>query len=62
MKKNAANFSVEEVIEKAKLIYADFMEQNETPEVEVQSTKVIGFNFNKKETKKSPYGNLFNKD
>lgn len=62
LKKNAANFSVEEVIEKAKLIYADFMEQNETPEVEVQSTKVIGFNFNKKETKKSPYGNLFNKD
>jgi len=62
LKKNAANFSVDEVIEKAKIIYADFMEQNETPEVEEKSTKVIGFNFNKKETKKSPYGNLFNKD
>ena len=59
LKKNAANFSVEEVIEKAKLIYADFMEQNEIPEV--QPAKVIGLNFNKKETKKSPYGNLFNK-
>lgn len=62
LKKNAASFSVEEVVEKAKIIYADFMEQNETPEVEAPSTKVIGFNFNKKETKKSPYGNLFNKD
>ena len=62
LKKNSANFSVEEVIEKAKIIYADFMEQNEIPEVEEKSTKVMGFNFNKKEVKKSPYGNLFNKD
>ena len=62
LKKNAANFSVEEVIEKAKIIYADFMEQNEVPEVEEKPAKVIGFNFNKRETKKSPYGNLFNKD
>ena len=62
LKKNAVNFSVEEVIEKAKIIYADFMEQNEVPEVEEKPAKVIGFNFNKKETKKSPYGNLFNKD
>ena len=62
LKKNAANFSVDEVIEKVKLIYADFMEQNEAPEVETQPAKVMGFNFNKKETKKSPYGNLFNKD
>ena len=61
LKQNAANFSVEEVSEKAKLIYADFMEKNEDLE-EVKATKVIGFNFNKKETKKSPYGNLFNKD
>lgn len=61
LKKNAVNFSLEEVDQKAKIIYADFMEQNEIPE-EVQPTKVVGFNFNKKETKKSPYGNLFNKD
>lgn len=62
LKKNKANFSVDEIVEKAKIIYADFMEQNEVPEVETQPTKVMGFNFNKKEAKKSPYGNLFNKD
>ena len=62
LKKNAANFSVDEVIAQVKIIYADFMEQNEAPEDEAKVTKVIGFNFNKKETKKSPYGNLFNKD
>ena len=62
LKKNAAKFSVDEIVAQAKIIYADFMEQNETPYVEVQQTKVMGFNFNKKETKKSPYGNLFNKD
>ena len=62
LKQNAVNFSVEELVEKVKIVYADFMEQNEVPEVETQHTKVIGFNFNKKETKKSPYGNLFNKD
>lgn len=61
LKQNAASFSVDEVREKAKLIYADFMEQNESFEEE-KPVKVIGFNFNKKETKKSPYGNLFNKD
>ena len=62
LKQNADNFSVDEIVEKAKLIYADFMEQNETPEVETQPVKVMSFNFNKKEVKKSPYGNLFNKD
>jgi hypothetical protein len=61
LKQNAASFSIDEVREKAKLIYADFMEQNESFEEE-KPVKVIGFNFNKKETKKSPYGNLFNKD
>jgi hypothetical protein len=60
LKQNAVNFTVEEVCEKAKLIYADFMEQNEDHE-EVKSVKVMGYNFNKKEAKKSPYGNLFNK-
>ena len=62
LKKNKANFSVDEIVEKAKIIYADFMEQNEVPEETAQPAKVIGFNFGKKETKKSPYGNLFNKD
>ena len=58
LKQNAANFTVDEVREKAKLIYADFMEQNEPSEVEIKSVKV---NFNQKEVKKSPYGNLFSK-
>ena len=58
LKQNAANFTVDEIREKAKLIYADFMEQNEPSEVEIKSVKV---NFNQKEVKKSPYGNLFSK-
>ena len=61
LKQNAANFTVDELREKVKLVYADFMEQNETAE-ETKPVKAIGFNFNKKEVKKSPYGNLFNKD
>ena len=61
LKQNAANFTVDEVREKAKLIYADFMEQNEDVE-EAKPDKVMSFNFSKKETKKKPYGNLFNKD
>ena len=62
LKANAENFSVDEVIAKAKIIYADFMEQNEAQEVENTTTPVLQFNFSKKENKKSPYGNLFNKD
>ena len=62
LKRNAVNFSLDEIVAQAKMIYADFMEQNETPENDNKSVKVIGFNFNKKEAKKSPYGNLFNKD
>ena len=62
LKANADNFSVDEVRSKAKMIYADFMEQNESEEAEVETKPVMQFNFNKKETKKSPYGNLFNKD
>ena len=62
LQQNADNFTVDEVREKVKLIYADFMESNETPEDEVAPVKVVNFNFNKKETKKSPYGNLFNND
>ena len=62
LKANADNMSVAEVRAQAKMIYADFMEQNESEEVEVETKPVMQFNFNKKETKKSPYGNLFNKD
>ena len=62
LKANADNFSLDEVDTRAKIIYADFMEQNEAEEVEVETKPVMQFNFNKKETKKSPYGNLFNKD
>ena len=62
LKANANSLSVDEVKTKAKMIYADFMEQNEIEEVEVETNHVMQFNFNKKETKKSPYGNLFNKD
>lgn len=61
LKQNASNFTVDEISEKAKLIYADFMQKNEDLEEE-KPAKVIGLNFNKKETKKSPYGNLFNKN
>jgi hypothetical protein len=61
LKNNSAHFSVDEVIAKAKIIYADFMEQNEVVE-DAPTNSVIGFNFNKKEPKKSPYGNLFNKE
>jgi hypothetical protein len=61
LKQNAANFTIDEISEKAKLIYADFMQKNEDLEEE-KPAKVIGLNFNKKETKKSPYGNLFNKN
>ena len=62
LKANSVNFSVDEVIAKVKMIYADFMEQNEGEEAEVETKPVMQFNFNKKEPKKSPYGNLFNKD
>ena len=62
LKQNAANFTVDEVREKAKLIYADFMEQHDVTEVEDAPVKVMSFNFNKKETKATPYGNLFKKN
>ena len=62
LKANAENLSVDEVVAQAKMIYADFMEQNEAPEAEANKATALQFNFNKKENKKSPYGNLFNKD
>ena len=62
LKASAENLSVDEVVAQAKMIYADFMEQNEAPEAEANKATALQFNFNKKENKKSPYGNLFNKD
>lgn len=61
----AENFSVEEVAAKAKAIFADHVISTGTFSAKTEETKkpkTIGLNFNKKETKKSPYGNLFNKD
>ena len=61
----AERFSVEEVASKAKAIFADHVISTGTFSAKVEEAKkpkTIGLNFNKKETKKSPYGNLFNKD
>lgn len=61
---NAVNFSVEEVDTKAKAIFADFVIKTGefSANKEEKKHKTLGFNFNKKETKKGPYGNLFAKD
>jgi hypothetical protein len=62
---DAEKFSVDEIDSKAKAIFADhiikvgtFSANNE----ELKKTKTIGLNFNKKEKKPGPYGNLFKKD
>jgi hypothetical protein len=63
--KDAEKFSVEEIETKAKSIFADHVIEVGTFSAsveDVQKPKTIGFNFNKKETKKGPYGNLFKKD
>lgn len=62
---NAEIFSVEEIESKAKAIFADHVIKMGTFSANnVESNKVnfMAFNLNKKETKKGPYGNLFNKD
>lgn len=62
---DAEKFSVAEVESKAKAIFADHIISTGTFSAkteETKKTKTLGLNFNKKETKKSPYGNLFNKD
>ena len=57
------NYSVEELKVKADLVFAAHVKNlgefsvNKEETVQVKS---IGFNFNKKENKKKPYGNLFN--
>lgn len=57
----AENYSVEEIKVKADLIFAAHMKSTMefNAKTEDKKVKTIGFNFNKKETKKSPYGNLF---
>ena len=62
---NAEKFSVEEVEAKAKAIFADHVLATGTFSANTTDSKKQDFmalNFNKKESKKGPYGNLFNKD
>ena len=62
---DADKFSVEEVEAKAKAIFADYVIKTGTFSAKddgEKKPKVLGFNFNKKETKSGPYGNLFKKD
>jgi hypothetical protein len=63
--KDAEKFSVEEIESKVKEIFADHVISTGTFSAKTDETKkpkTLSLNFNKKETKKSPYGNLFNKD
>lgn len=61
---DAEKFSVEEVEVKAKAIFADHVIKVGTFTAKVddnaKQSKTIGVNFNKRESKKGPYGNLFN--
>ena len=61
---DAEKFSVDEVEAKAKAIFADYVIKTGefSANKEEKTTKTLGFNFNKKESKKGPYGNLFVKD
>ena len=62
LKADAENFSAEELEMKAKSIFADHVIKTGTFSASNEGTKkpkAIGINFNKKETKKKPYGNLF---
>ena len=60
---DADKFSVEEIEAKAKAIFADHVIKAGTFSKPAENGKVdfIALNFNKPESKKSPYGNLFNK-
>ena len=57
----AENYSVEELSMKLDLIFAAHIKTTGSFVVnkEEKKSKVVGFNFNKKESKKSPYGRLF---
>lgn len=59
---NADKYSVEELKVKADLLFAAHMKSTmefSAKDESAKKPKVIGFNFNKKEEKKSPYGRLF---
>ena len=61
---DAEKYSVDEVEAKAKAIFADYVIKTGTFSAKddgEKKPKVLGFNFNKKEDKKSPYGRLFDK-
>ncbi len=61
---DAEKYSVDEVEAKAKAIFADYVIKTgtfSTKDDGEKKPKVLGFNFNEKEDKKSPYGNLFSK-
>ena len=62
---DAEKYSVDEVEAKAKAIFADYVIKTGTfsaKDDDEKKPKVLGFNFNKKEDKSGPYGNLFKKD
>lgn len=62
---DAEKYSVDEVEAKAKAIFADYVIKTGTFSAKddgEKKPKVLGLNFNKKETKSGPYGNLFKKD
>ena len=62
---DAEKYSVDEVEAKAKAIFADYVIKTGTFSAKDdggKKPKVLGFNFNEKETKSGPYGNLFKKD
>ena len=61
---DATKYTVDEVEAKAKAIFADYVIKTGTFSAKddgEKKPKVLGFNFNKKETKSGPYGNLFSK-
>ena len=65
LRADADKFSIEEISTKADLIFAAHMKSKMEFSAKDEGTKkpdVLGFNFNKKESKKGPYGNLFAKD
>ena len=59
---DAGLYSTDEIVTKADLILAAHVKVNGTFSVKADDNKpkVIGLNFNAKESKKKPYGNLFN--
>lgn len=62
---DAEKYSVDEVEAKAKAIFADYVIKTGTFSAKddgEKKPKTLGINFNKKEDKKSPYGNLFKRD